>query len=118
MPPVWSSSRADLSILKPKDPSHGNGVALIDIVNRGNTDCPDRIQPRARRRATCRPMPTSATALLMRQGYTLVWVGWEFDVPKRDGAIRIDVPRAAGVTGIRPRVLHARSAGRNSRSET
>ena len=26
---------ADLSILKPKDAAHGNGVALIDIVNRG-----------------------------------------------------------------------------------
>src|SRR6195256_3547006 len=27
---------ADLFILRPKDPSHGNGVAFFDVVNRGN----------------------------------------------------------------------------------
>src|SRR6476646_3300248 len=26
---------ADLFILRPKDPSHGNGVVLLDVVNRG-----------------------------------------------------------------------------------
>src|SRR6185436_9844829 len=31
---------------------------------------------------------------------TVVWVGWEFDVPNRDGAVRIDVPVATGVTGM------------------
>src|ERR1700681_2001842 len=27
---------ADLFIVRPKDPSHGNGVAFFDVVNRGN----------------------------------------------------------------------------------
>src|SRR3984893_15570936 len=27
---------ADLFILRPKDPAHGNGVALFDVVNRGS----------------------------------------------------------------------------------
>src|SRR6185312_16130058 len=26
---------ADLLVLRPKDPAHGNGVALFDVVNRG-----------------------------------------------------------------------------------
>ena len=37
---------------------------------------------------------------LTRQGYTLVWVGWQFDVQRGNNLMGIDVPRAAGVTGI------------------
>ena len=36
--------------------------------------------------------------LLMRMGYTIVAVGWEFDVAQRNGALRIDVPNAEGAT--------------------
>jgi Alpha/beta hydrolase domain len=90
---------ADLSILKPKDATRGNGVALIDIVNRGR-----RTVLSGFNRATASGELTTEAefgdGLLMRQGFTIVWVGWEFDVPKRDGAIRIEVPPAAGVTGI------------------
>ncbi|MEO8259149.1 MAG: alpha/beta hydrolase domain-containing protein [Acidobacteriota bacterium] len=90
---------ADLSILKPKDAARGNGVALIDIVNRGR-----RTVLTGFNRATAAGDLTAEAdfgdGLLMRQGFTIVWVGWEFDVPKRDGVIRIDVPPAAGVTGV------------------
>jgi hypothetical protein len=90
---------ADLSILKPKDATRGNGVALIDIVNRGR-----RTVLSGFNRATASgDLTTDAEfgdGLLMRQGFTVVWIGWEFDVPKRDGAIRIELPPAAGVTGI------------------
>ena len=41
---------------------------------------------------------------LMRFGYTLVWVGWEFDVPDRPLAMRIHVPvareRGKSITGV------------------
>jgi hypothetical protein len=30
----------------------------------------------------------------MRQGYTLVWVGWQFDIPHRDGLMGLDAPPA------------------------
>ncbi len=47
-----------------------------------------------------RAAPTDVgDGLLLRHGFTVVWVGWEFDVPQRPGAVRIDVPVAAGVTG-------------------
>ena len=32
--------------------------------------------------------------LLMRLGLTVIWVGWQFDVPERDGALRLEVPVA------------------------
>jgi hypothetical protein len=90
---------ADLSILKPKQAAGGNGVALIDIVNRGRRT----VLTSFNRAAASGDLSTEGEfgdGLLMRQGYTVVWIGWEFDVPKRDGAIRIEVPSAAGVTGI------------------
>ena len=63
---------ADLSILKPKDAAKGNGTLLLDVVNRGNKTVLrsfDRAAPN-----------TVGDGLLLRHGFTVVWVGWEFDV--------------------------------------
>ena len=84
---------ADFAILRPKDSSKGNGVALLDVVNRGNKT----VLTGFNRASTTNEL---GDGLLMRMGYTIVWVGWEFDVPQRNGAIRIDVPNALGVAGI------------------
>ncbi len=82
---------ADLSILKPKDATKGNGTLLLDVVNRGNKTVLGSFD---------RASPTDVgDGLLLRHGFTVVWVGWEFDVPERAGAVRIDVPAAAGVKG-------------------
>ena len=31
---------------------------------------------------------------LMKQGFTLLWVGWQFDVPQRPGLVRVYPPIA------------------------
>jgi hypothetical protein len=90
---------ADLAILKPKDASRGSGVALIDIVNRGNKT----VLTSFNRSAASRDLSTDAEfgdGFLMRQGHTVVWVGWEFDVPARTGGMRIELPAAKGIKGI------------------
>src|SRR5215204_5806625 len=92
---------SDLYILRPKAP-RGNGAALVDILNRGN-----KIALNGFNRGGS-PDPATDNDLgdrfLMRFGYTLVWVGWEFDVPERPLAMRIRVPvatdRGATITGI------------------
>jgi hypothetical protein len=86
---------ADLSILKPRDLNQGNGVALIDIVNRGRRT----VLAGFNRAAPTNELTTEAElgdGLLLRQGFTIVWVGWEFDVPRRENTVRIEVPVAAG----------------------
>src|SRR4029453_4443340 len=86
---------ADLVILRPRDLSRGNGIALFDIVNRGGTvaltifDGP----------VTNTPEGEVGDGFLLNRGYTIVQVGWEFDA-RREGAIRVDLPEAVGVSGL------------------
>ena len=90
---------ADLSILKPKDPAHASGVALIDIVNRGTKTVLTSFN-RAAPSHDLTTEPEFGDGFLLRQGHTIVWVGWEFDIPARPGSIRIEVPVARGVSGM------------------
>jgi len=80
---------SDLFIIKPKDPSKGNGVLLFDVVNRGNKGLLSVFN-----HAKGSPDPSTEAdfgdGLLMRQGFTLVAVGWQFDVPKDKAHIGMD----------------------------
>src|ERR1700730_8780723 len=84
---------SDLFIIKPKDPTHGNGVLLFDVVNRGNKGLLSVFN-----HAKGSPDPSTEAdfgdGLLMRQGFTLVAVGWQFDVPKDQAHIGMDAPVA------------------------
>ena len=84
---------SDLYIIKPKDPSRGNGVVFFDIVNRGNKQL-----LRSFSRGGGSADPTSEAdfgdAYLLNQGYTLVAVGWQFDVGKGRGLVGLNAPIA------------------------
>ena len=89
---------ADVLALRPKN-GVGNGVALVDVVNRGNTTA-FRLNRTAGQNLV-------GDGFLLTRGFTVICIGWEFDVPARSGAIRIDVPVAtdgpnggAPITGI------------------
>jgi hypothetical protein len=83
---------ADLYVLRPVDSARGNGVLFFEVSNRGRKGLLSRFNA-----APAADDPTSAADLgdgyLMREGYTLVWVGWEFDLGA--GLLRADVPPAA-----------------------
>ena len=84
---------ADLFILKPKEPARANGVLLFDVVNRGNKALLATFN-----HGVGSADPTTEAqfgdGLLMREGYTLVAVGWQFDVPKQKNRIGFDAPIA------------------------
>ena len=89
---------ADLYVLRPKDPARSNGIALVDVVNRGR-----KMILNGFNRGGASDPATDADVgdgFLMRRGYTLVWVGWQFDVRRQAGAIGIQVPSAQGVSAI------------------
>jgi hypothetical protein len=94
---------ADFYILQPRDLSKGNGIALVEISNRGGKGLLHEFD--------FAKIPTDSLSVgafgdgfLLRHGFTLVWVGWEFDVPKRPGILRADLPVATDhgspVTGM------------------
>jgi hypothetical protein len=89
---------ADLYILKPRDPRQGNGTLLVEISNRGNKYL-------LRQFNFARPSNDPRTAehlgdgYLLEEGYTLVWVGWQFDVPDQPDLLRLFAPAARGASG-------------------
>lgn len=78
---------ADFRLLQPAAPQRGNRRLLLDIVNRGNPTALTNFNS-----AVGRMEP--GNGFLMRQGYTVVWCGWQDDVPATPGLIRIQVPEA------------------------
>lgn len=91
---------ADLYILRPKDPARANGVALIEVSNRGGKALLSGFS----RATSGGPDPSTDTDLgdgfLTKQGYTLVWVGWQFDVPRQGGRVGLDAPVATGTSAV------------------
>src|SRR5262249_3740808 len=83
---------ADVRILQPVAPQRGNQRLLLDIVNRGNPTVLTNFNS-----AVGRLEP--GNGFLMRQGYTVVWCGWQDDVPETPGLIRIQVPEAVDADG-------------------
>jgi hypothetical protein len=68
-------------------------VALLEVSNRGGK----AVLPYFARAAWSADPAAEAEfgdALPLRLGLTLIWVGWQFDVPPRDGVLRLDVPVA------------------------
>src|ERR1700688_3595319 len=84
---------ADIFILRPKDPTHGNGVLFFDIPNRGNKGLLSTFN-RAKSSADPTTEEEFGDGLLMREGYTLVSIGCEFDIPRKTGLVLLDAPVA------------------------
>jgi len=82
---------SDLQVLRPIDSSKGNGVLLFEVANRGRRGLLTRFN-RARPGNDATTITDVGDGLLMREGYTLVWIGWEIDVPAP--LLRIDAPTA------------------------
>jgi len=82
---------ADFYLLKPVDVARGNGRILYEVGNRGS-----KAMLRTFQKARPSPDPTSADEIgdgaLMAQGYALLWMGWQWDVP--EGLMRMDIPIA------------------------
>jgi hypothetical protein len=75
---------ADFYCLKPRDPKNGNHALLFEVSNRGGKAM----------------LNIFGDDFLMEQGYTLVWLGWEFDVPPGANMLRFYAPVAKGITGL------------------
>ncbi len=89
---------SDLYIIRPKDAARSNGIALIDVLNRGRKP----ILGGFMRGASNDPSTDAdlGDRFLLDRGFTLVWVGWEFDVRRVNGLMAITVPSAQGIDAM------------------
>ena len=90
---------ADLYVLKPRLQDKGNGTILYEVSNRGGKGLLSTFNYAAGSKDP-RTEAEFGDLFLLEQGFTLVWVGWQFDIPEEKGNVGITVPRADGVTGI------------------
>jgi hypothetical protein len=94
---------ADLYILRPADGAKANGAALFEISNRGGKGMLS-FYDRGAGSTDPRTAPQFGDGFLLEQGYTLVWLGWQFDVPQRPGLLRLYAPiaghRDEPITGL------------------
>jgi hypothetical protein len=109
---------ADFFLIKPRQIDRGNGTVLYEVSNRGGkgmlgfyNHAAGSLDPASEREM--------GDGFLMRQGFTLLWVGWQFDPPQRDGLVRVYVPVATEngkpITGIvRSEVIVSRVAAEAS----
>ena len=79
----------DVTVLVPSD--GGNRAMLFEIPNRGN-----RVMTRMFNQALFDLMPTDEISpgdgFLMDRGWTLAWVGWQWDVPKPGPRMGLSAP--------------------------
>src|SRR2546427_1922128 len=89
---------SDFYIIKPKDLNRGNGSVLYEVSNRGNKGMLPFFDFAS---GSTDPQNPSdfGDGFLLEQGFTLLWVGWQFDVPNREGALRTYIPVARDPDG-------------------
>ena len=89
---------ADFMVLRPRRPPARGSTALLEVSNRGGKALLPYFN-----RATWSLDPSTAEdfgdRLLMRLHLTLIWVGWQFDVPRQPGLLRLRAPIARDADG-------------------
>jgi len=84
---------ADFFLIKPKTMERANGAVLYEVSNRGGKGMLGFFN-----HASGSADPGTAAEMgdgfLLKQGFTLLWVGWQFDPPQRPGLVRVYPPIA------------------------
>jgi len=87
---------SDFRILKPLDLDRGNGCLVYDVPNRSNQPIMARLNG-----APDGGHPQHAgNGFLMRRGFTMVWSGWQGDVPPGADRLTARFPTIPGITGM------------------
>jgi hypothetical protein len=84
----WS----DFFLLKPLDPSHGNRRLFYGVNNRGNKLALSFFNDQGGNDPST--LADAGNGFLMRQGYAVLWCGWNGDVRAGDGRLEMGLPVA------------------------
>ncbi|HEU4851922.1 MAG TPA: alpha/beta hydrolase domain-containing protein [Telluria sp.] len=74
----WVRYKTDVIVLRPRDPAKASRVMVVDVPNRGN-----RLFMRMANEAggSFATQAAAGNGFTMRRGHTMVWIGWQGDVP-------------------------------------
>ena len=89
---------AHFAMLQPADPERGNRRILFDVLNRGRKTVLSGLNSSDRGIDPNAPVEPG-NGFLMRHGYTVVWCGWQADVPPTPGLMGLQAPGALGSSG-------------------
>jgi hypothetical protein len=90
---------ADLYLLKPKDMNKGNRAVLFEVSNRGGRGILRLVDGGS----SSDPNGEIGDGFLLREGYTVAWLGWQSDLAEEGEKVRLIAPVAhdAGAKEIR-----------------
>jgi Alpha/beta hydrolase domain len=81
---------ADLYLFKPKDMTKGNNAVLFEVSNRGGKG----ILRLVNGGNASDPNNEFGDGFLLREGYTIAWLGWQYDVADQGQNLRLSAPVA------------------------
>ncbi len=90
---------ADFYILQPRDPAKANGSLLFEVSNRGGKGLLLHFDLAAASRNPGTTAGDLGDGYLLEQGYTLAWVGWQFDTPAGADILHLYAPIARNADG-------------------
>jgi len=93
-------SVANFEVLQPVNSEKSRGLALVEVSNRGGKFSLRYFNRSRGGRIIDVANPDSfGDGLLMRNGLTVIWVGWQFDVPVANDILRLEVPEVRNLDG-------------------
>jgi len=81
------------AVLQPTNDEKRRGLALVEVSNRGGTFSMAYFN-RATADLAADDPDAFGDGLLMREGLTVIWIGWQWDVPRGEDRLRLRVPTA------------------------
>jgi hypothetical protein len=86
---------ADLYLFKPKDMNKGNGAVLFEVSNRGGRGILRLVDGGNASDSN----GEVGDGFLLREGYTVAWIGWQFDLAEEGEKVRLTSPVAHDAGG-------------------
>lgn len=84
-------SSADVVILRPKKMELGNGSGVVEVPNRGGKGILSYLNHAARSADPTTPAEMG-DGFLMEHGFTVAWIGWQWDVPDDPQLLHFNAP--------------------------
>jgi hypothetical protein len=85
--------QSDFTVLAPADPERGQRRAIVELPNRGR-----KLSPRQFNRSSVDVSPSGeippGDGFLFRHGFTVAWIGWQWDVFRSESLMGLEAPHA------------------------